>query len=73
MEPTYLPMNAVKTSKTTVSVGRFSAYPSEVAKAQIHAVYATRKNTPTHPQVGKAKTMRERILALSLFPSIYDA
>lgn len=40
--------------------------------AQISAEHKAKPNKPRGTLVGEAKSMRERILALSLFPNIYN-
>lgn len=44
----------------------------EEQAAKIRAIYEDKKSLPKKPMVGNATTMRERILACSLFPNIYN-
>ena len=40
--------------------------------ARIAAEYKAKSNKPRKPLVGEATSMRERILALSLFPNVFN-
>lgn len=44
----------------------------EEQAAKIRAIYEDKKSMPRMPSVGNAVTMRERILACSLFPNQYN-
>ena len=44
----------------------------EEQTAKIRAIYQDKRPMPRKSEVGKATTMRERILACSLFPNIYN-
>ena len=46
--------------------------PGEARKAQIYAIYKTKREMPRKPLVGPADTMRKNILAMSLFPNIFN-
>lgn len=48
------------------------ADPIEANKAKIYAVYNTKRELPRKPLVGPVGSMRRQILALSLFPNIYN-
>lgn len=45
---------------------------AEEQAAKIRAVYLDKKSRPKKTPVGPATTMRERILACSLFPNVYN-
>ena len=44
----------------------------EEQAARIRAIHLDKKSEPRNPSVGKASTLRERILAMSLFPNLYN-
>jgi hypothetical protein len=46
--------------------------PSEARRARISAEFRERP-AKVHDQVGPARSMREHILQLSLFPNVYNA
>lgn len=46
--------------------------PLEAQKAEIHAIYKTKYEKPVKPSVGPAHSMREHILAMSLFPNVFN-
>ena len=45
---------------------------AETEAAKIKAVHQDKKSLPKKPEVGRATTMRERILSMSLFPNLYN-
>ena len=46
--------------------------PQEARKAKMYAIYKTKDEKPRKPLVGPAHSMREHILAMSLFPNTYN-
>ena len=44
----------------------------EEQAARIRGVYLDKRAVPKKSEVGEAKSMRERILSLSLFPNLYN-
>ena len=46
--------------------------PQEAQKARIHAIYKTKPDMPRKPLVGPVDSMRKSILAMSLFPNVFN-
>jgi hypothetical protein len=50
----------------------YGADPADVASARIKALYLDKQPKVSMGNVGKAQTLRERILTASLFPNVFS-
>ena len=46
--------------------------PDTIQKAKIHAIYSAKPEMPRKPNVGPVDDMRKHILAMSLFPNVFN-